>query len=101
MNEVSPTIYKHKHTDVRLQCALELGQDICIQSATSHRRRVQCTVQEMQCKNPYNALQVIESGLGEQQIGQDAMLRAGYSRIQGADTQTRSIHSSAMINIAE
>ena len=48
MNEVSPTIYKHIHKDVRLQCALELGQDICIQSATSHRRRVQCTGYAMQ-----------------------------------------------------
>ena len=70
MNEVSPTIYKHKHTDVRLQCALELGQDICIQSATSHRRRVQCTGYAMQECLLCIAYYVL------QQIGQDAKLRA-------------------------
>ena len=95
MNEVSPTIYKHKHTDVRLQCALELGQDICIQSATSHRRRVQCTGYAMQECLLCIAYYVL------QQIGQDAKLRAGYSRIQGTDTPTGRIYSSAMINTAQ
>ena len=91
MNEVSPTIYKHIHKDVRLQCALELGQDICIQSATSHRRRVQCRGYAMQESIPY-ALHIMECWPGGallQQIGQDAKLRA----IQGTDTKTRSIHT--------
>ena len=100
MNEVSPTIYKHKHTDVRLQCALELGQDICIQSATSHRRRVQCRGYAMQESILCTAYSW-PGGALLQQIGQDAKLRAGYSRIQVTDTKTGRIHSSAMIKIAQ
>ena len=65
---------------------------------------VQGSVQDMQCKNPYHALHIMECWPGGAlllQIGQDAKLRAGYSRIQGTDTQTGRIHSSAMINIAK